>query len=353
MRIAPADTTKMQLPALVQWKPGAAYTRSTRLWQGCPSIEKTGKRLWSAWFSGGPKEPAKGNYGIIAYSDDDGKTWEDPAVVITHPDTAVRVMDTQLWKDPHGKLWIFWTQNVGTDSFDGLWGTWAIRLDQPITTQPTWTAPRRLCDGLMRNKPIVLTTGEWLLPAYNWTNKQSGVYVSTDQGNQWQLRGGPYNESAYFYEHMLVELNDGRVWLLQRNIKESHSSDRGKSWNPLTQVSTLTSAFSRLYIGRLKSGHLLLAYNDDPDRKSRKNLTVRLSLDDGRSWPHALLIDERPDVSYPDVVQADDGLVYLAYDRSRTGEKEILLATFTEADIQAGSFSSKRSRQKSLISKVP
>lgn len=340
------------VPAQFIWSPGEKYAIHTRLWQGCPSIEQTGKRLWGAWFSGGTREPDTGNYGIVSYSDD-GMTWIDPAMVIVHPDSNVRVMDTQLWTDPNGSLWVFWVQNTGRKGFDGIWGTWAVRIDDPESDYPTWTPPRRLCHGLTRNKPIVLSTGEWLLPSYDWINHQSAVYVSCDNGGLWTLQGGPINPPvSNFYEHMCVELANGDIWMLQRNVQGSISVNKGKDWTSLDTIREMTSANSRVYIGRLRSGNLLLVYNDDSLRKTRKNLTAFLSKDDGKTWPYRLLLDERDEVSYPDAAESEDGLIYVCYDRSRTGEKEILLTTFTEADLIAGEFASSRASKRIIISKV-
>lgn len=337
-------------PAQIIWSPGNQYAKDTRLWQGCPSIERTGKRLWAAWFSGGTREPDTKNYGIISYKDE-ANGWVDPAMVITHPDSNVRVMDTQLWTDPEGSLWVFWVQNTGAKGFDGVWGTWAVRIKNPETQVPACTTPRRLCNGLMRNKPIALSTGEWLLPSYDWVNHQSAVYISRDKGESWTLQGGPINPPvSNFYEHMCVELKNGNIWMLQRNIQGSVSANKGKDWTPLDTIPELTSANSRLYIGRLRSGNLLLVYNND--RKSRKNITAFLSEDEGKTWPHQLLIDERDDVSYPDVAETADGLIYVCYDRGRRTDKEILMATFTERDIRKGKFASRLSAQKQVISKA-
>ncbi len=339
--------------ARVITNPGGEYGLETRKWQGCPTIEQTGKRLWTGWFSGGNKEPDRGNYGIVSYSDDNGKTWKDPAIIIAHPDSNVRVMDMQIWKAPDGALWLLWVQNTGPRWFDGIWGTWGIRSENPDALTPTWSSPQRLADGLTRNKITVLSTGEWLLPSYNWVNNQSAIYVSRDAGKSWSLQGGPFNQSSYFFEHMTTELKNGRLWMLQRRMKESFSDDKGKTWTELKDVSQFTAPDSRLYLGRLRSGNLLLIYNDDPERKIRRNIVARLSEDDGKTWPHQLVLDERSLISYPDVVQNRKGIIYVVYDRSRTGEKEILLTTFTERDIKAGKYISKAAAQKRVISKAP
>jgi len=335
---SPDSLRACMVPAMLSTSIAHKFDKETRLWQGCPSIEKTGKRLWAAWFSGGSREPDAGNYGIVSYSDDEGSTWLDPAIVITHSDTTVRVMDPQLWKDPTGKLWIFWVQNQGTHGFDGLWSTWAAQLQHPESGKPAWTKPKRLCNGLMRNKPIALANGSWLLPSYSWLPEyRSTLYISNDRGKSWSLQGGPVNKgSQNFYEHMVVELSDSRLWLLQRNIQQSYSSDRGKTWTNLDTVEEMTSANSRLYLGRLQSGSLLLVYNNDEERKTRRNLTAFLSKDDGKTWPHMLLIDERINVSYPDVTQDAMGRIFLIYDRGRNTDKEIILSQFTEEDIIKG-----------------
>lgn len=344
------DLSAHTLPANFTWMPGPEYGREDRLWQGCPSIEITGKRTWATWFSGGEREPDRGNYGIISYTED-GRQWKDPAMVIYHKDSAVRVMDTELWKDPLGRLWIFWTQNEGAKGFDGSWSTWAIYTTNPEANNPSWTKPKLICNGLTRNKPVVLSTGEWLLPSYDWVTHQSKVYASVDKGKTWKYRGGITNQpDDNFYEHMVVELKNGDLWMLQRNIQSSISKDKGKTWSTPDTLHQFNAANSRLFISRLQSGRLLLIYNND-ENKRRKNLTAFLSDDDGKTWPYSLVIDERDNVSYPEAIQHPDGLIQVIYDRSRTGAKEILIATFTEQDIISGKFKSPSSEEKIVISK--
>lgn len=308
----------------------SAYLPSLREWQGCPSIEITGNRIWTAWFSGGGREPDAGNYGIVAISDNRGISWTDPYLIIRHSNPDVRIMDTQLWKDPLGRLWIMWVQNTGAKGFDGLWGTWAIYTENPQDPDPNWTSPKRLCNGLTRNKPIVLYSGEWLLPSYDWIEFRSTVYISDDNGERWHFQGGPVNEPVRnFYEHMCVQMNDSTIKMMQRDIKESSSNDNGKTWTELQHVSEFTAANSRLYFGKLKSGNLILIFNDDKDKK-RKNLSAYLSKDSGKTWGYPVMIDHRDDVSYPDVAQDESGNIYIVYDRSRGKEKEILMQIITE-----------------------
>jgi hypothetical protein len=77
-----------------------------------------------------------------------------------------------------------------------------------------------------------------------------------------------------------------------------------------------------------------------------------VSADDGETWKGGLMLDERKDVSYPDGMQAADGLIYLIYDHSRHDEKEILMSVFTEEDAVAGNPVSGKARFRQLVNKA-
>jgi predicted neuraminidase len=150
---------------------------------------------------------------------------------------------------------------------------------------------------------------------------------------------------------MLVERQDGSLWMLVRaayGIGEAESTDRGQTWLP-GRDSGIPHVNSRFFIRRLRSGKLLLVAHQPPDKKTRSHLVARLSDDDGKTWLGGLLLDERAGVSYPDGVEAPDGTIYIIYDYSRRGEKQILLATFTEADVTQSKWLSAPARQRVLV----
>jgi hypothetical protein len=84
----------------------------------------------------------------------------------------------------------------------------------------------------------------------------------------------------------------------------------------------------------------------------RTDLTAYISDDDGRSWRGGLLLDGRAGVSYPDAAEAADGTIYLIYDFERTGAREILMTTFTEADVVRGSFRPETGLRRFLVNKA-
>ncbi len=368
---AMAQSDPALAPALVNRNPGPKYGDSTRLFQGIPGIERAPNgRLWALWYAGGPDEPGEGpgNYVVLVTSGDDGRTWSGPKLVIDPPG-PVRAYDACLWHDPKGRLWLFWSQSY--EKWDGRSGVWAISTSGSRGENPKWSAPRRLSDGIMMNKPTVTSSGDWLMPASVWERKPTGgippahmhdlgarrganVMASRDQGKTWTYRGQAIVPERVFDEHMIVERRDKSLWMLVRaayGIGESESADGGATWSP-GRKSGIAHVNSRFFVRRLQSGRLLLVTHEPPDRKTRSHLIAHVSDDDGKTWTGGLTIDERSGVSYPDGVQAADGTIYLIYDYSRTGDKQIFLATFTEDDVVKGQWQSPKARQRVTINQA-
>ncbi|MCA9412133.1 MAG: exo-alpha-sialidase, partial [Candidatus Omnitrophica bacterium] len=351
--IAFASDDPALIPPPINHNPGPEYGDDTRVFQGIPGLERASNgRLWAVWYGGGETEGPE-NYVMVVTSGDDGKTWSDLEIVIDPPG-EVRAYDPTLWIDPTGKLWLFWAQSYGW--WDGRSGVWTITTDEPEAASPEWSEPRRLCNGIMMNKPTALSTGEWLLPAAVWAfppkrtpeefqrpqEKENGsnVIVSKDQGETWDFLGMSDVPERSCDEHLVVEKQDGTLWQLVRTqygVGESFSEDRGKTWSEGRKSETVSHIpHARFFVRRLNSGNLLLVKHNPPDGKTRSHLTAFISEDDGQTWSGGLVLDERNGVSYPDGVQADNGTLYIIYDYDRRGEKKILMCTFTEGDALAG-----------------
>jgi len=339
--------------------PRADHAVTNRAFQGIPSMAVAPRsRLWTTWYAGVTPGEDQNNYVVLSTSADNGKTWREVLTIDPDGDGPVRAFDPELWVSPDGRLYFFWAQMDKTRR-DAQLGVWYIVTTEPDAEQPQWSQPRRIGDGVMMCKPLVLSTGEWGLPISKWRehDHSAQLVVSSDQGKTWTVRGGCNVPVAarLFDEHLFVERKDGSLWLLARTrygIGESVSTDGGKTW-PELKPSAIPHTTSRFFIRRLASGHLLLVKHGGFDQKTgRSHLTAFLSKDDGKTWGGGLLLDERAGVSYPDGQQTPDGLIRIIYDFSRTGERNILLATFREEDAAAGKETSKDVRLRQLVSKA-
>jgi len=358
-------------PAIGEW---AVTNRSTHM---VSSMAVTpGGRLWVTWYvsmTGGENEH---NYVVLSTSGDDGATWEEVLVIDPDGPGPVRAFDPEIWISPDGKLRVYWAQAIGHDG--AVSGTWEIVTADPESSSPKWSPPRRLADGIMMCKPIALSTGEWALPISTWrhTDYSAQMVVSSDKGETWKVRGAANVpvEMRNFDEHMFIERRDGSIWMLVRTrynsgwtvrghrrfdtpgingIGESISTDRGVTWPEVTPLTNIPHPNARFFITRLQSDNLLLVKHGPMDERLevRSHLMAFISRDDGQTWQGGLLLDEREGISYPDGQQADDGTVYITYDRDRSGAREILFATFREEDALAGEAVTDAVRLRQLVSK--
>lgn len=362
-------------PARLISEMGGDHARPMRGAQGVPAIERTASgRLWASWYTGKGKRGVESpsSYIVLATSNDDGKSWTEKLVV--QAPRLCHTYDPCLWIDPAAKLWFFWAQSAGLQ--DGRMGVWACVTEHPEQENPRWSAPRRIANGIMLNKPTVLKNGDWLLPIGLWrdnTNvpnvsfdpreiapytvemlrhnlgeeRGSNVFRSKDQGKTFERIGQVRIPGTRVDEHMLIERRDGSLWMLLRNtggIAQSVSTDGGRTWSEGTMfMAGGKVASKRFFIRRLKSGALLLVRNDAPTGSARTHLTAFLSDDDGATWKGGLVLDDR-ESSYPDGVQAEDGTIYVIYDHQRytlnregrEGVGAVLMAVFREDDVRAG-----------------
>lgn len=332
------------------------YDENIRKYQGCPTIAVTERgRIFAGWYSGGTREPHMENYNLVVTSEDGGKTWSKPVLVIpSDKKLCIHALDIQLWIDKENALHVVWVQNntipvpehipkaekdqpqVIVDGYlfnDFAHSEWESVCYNPDDEDLVFSQPKRLDSGFLRCKPTLLENGDVLSFNYDQISSRYGYSISTDNGKTYKRYYGAEKLATMFDECMAYQLKDGSIRMLSRNysgkLAECYSYDNGRTWTE-AKYSDIVCADTRFFVSRTPSGRILLVTNDDS--RIRKNITVSLSEDDGKTWKYKHLIDERTDTSYPDADFYGDK-IYLVFDRERTGAKEILFAEFSEKDI--------------------
>ena len=210
----------------------------------------------------------------------------------------------------------------------------------------SWTGRRRVfkgyCGALINM--IQTRTGELVVPVQRLVRDPSRhaicVYVSPDAGRTWAHSNiidlGGHGHHAGAMEPTIVELRDGRLWMLIRTnldrFWEAYSSDRGLSWRVIGP-SQIDASSAPGYMLRLASGRLALVWNrlypagrDSYQRRGgdcnlcevaaswhREELSLALSADDGRTWtdPVVILRVEGGGPSYPYVFERVPGELWI------------------------------------------
>lgn len=346
---------------IIIMNPGEEYDEATRSFQGVPSIEKTDEgRLWALWFAGGTQEPSLYNYVVLAYSDDNGETWVQKAVVEGGSEKT-RVSSGFVWMDPEERLWIFCNQTPRDWHRNNMWA-WVCENpnDDNLNFESMGVAFR----GEVINKPTVLSDGTWMVASTTYKSNfgaPTEIYASDDKGKTWTLRGSVPAVSAgdCMCEAVIIEMDEGVLWMSTRigaggatpiepGIYESYSYDGGYTWTQYEPSTTMSGPSSRFQVLRLASGRLLQI--NHYEFSGRSNIHAMLSEDNGKTWPYKLQLDGRGDISYPDVIQDKDGTIYVIHDHERYGALEIIMHAFTEEDIIAGAFQSSAAKQGVIIS---
>lgn len=340
-----------------------------RKWQGIPSIERIENgTIFVAFYSGG-KDEQLGNYCVLLKGDE--KNGFSEPVSAVYAGRFSRCFDPCLWIDGKGRLWFFWSSMPRVR-------TWAAICEKPMEKVLRWSKPFIVGDGVMLNKPLNSSHG-LLFPLAVWKKEinektvkvcrkmkisknaiPDGAYAVKLKDGKFIRLGKVRSAKPSYDEHIFSERRDGALEVYIRtagNIEKAESDDGGVTWsNPYD--SGIKNPNSRFFIGKLKSGRILLV--NHYCYKGRNNLTALLSEDDGKTFPYSLLLDERNKVSYPDAVEGSDGYIYIVYDRERgslnqhetNSAKEILLAKVTESDILAGKITDGESRLKFIVSKI-
>ena len=143
---------------------------TSRKIQVAPSMAVSSEgRLWATWFAGKTPAEDENSYVVVTTSGDGGKSWTEKFYIDPDGEGPLRAVDPELWIDPEGTLWLFWTKMVELDGKNA--GLWAITNNNPNKEDSKWSKPRRVSTGIIKGRPIVLSTGEWVLPVSTWQKK--------------------------------------------------------------------------------------------------------------------------------------------------------------------------------------
>lgn len=296
----------------------------------------------------------------MMHSDDDGKTWTWPRVLIDGPidDRDAGVLETAKgtlivttftslayepilkraesgqtkWPDAQLKKWQAVNNRLSAKERKEQLGVWMIRsTDHGIS----WSTPYR-CQVNSPHGPVQLSDGRLLYAGKElWHgDNRIGVCESKDDGKSWQwlatipTRSGDNHRN--YHELHAVETSKGKliVHIRNHNTKNSRetlqteSSDGGKTWSEPHSIGVWGLPSHLL---RLKDGRLLMSYGH---RRKPFGNQARISDDEGKSWSEPMIISGDGiggDLGYPSTVQLTDGsLLTVWYERMKGSPQAVL-----------------------------
>ena len=385
-------------PALIKinyegQKPYHKHRINLRIFQGCPQVEiSAGGRLWATWFGSNTQAERapfhKGQFSVISTSADDGKTWKEVFVFDPSELLGGSASDPMLWKDPQGNIRFICVRNIdfkGKDDF--ATSAWEFTMLDQESEHTAWTAPRLLGNkNVSVMKPLIFPDGTILRSMDDFKlvgrpNKVRIRFLKEDvDGKPMFVSAFPVDNDAVFAEQMPIIRKDGSLFTFYRakkGQKFAESFDGGKTWKLGGYYPMQFSINTKCILRTLPSGRVLLVANDvqmrqesgknryyftDANGKERElgehntartRMTAYLSDDDGRTFPHRMLLCDEGQISYPSATLSRDGFLYIVYDQGRgvIGQHTIFLSKVTEEDVLAGKLVTGESFLNNIVSR--
>jgi len=285
-------------------------------------------------------------------SKDDGRTWSELRTISEEPPPGRPSGGGLLLKTRDGVI-LYVYMDMGTYKWawddakreaaeDVRLDVWAI---QSLDEGKTWVNRQRIFEGYCGALINIIQTksGHIVAPVQllmrNPSRHATHTYVSADNGKTWErsniidLGGHGHHDGAM--EATVVELQDGRLWMLLRTnwdvFWEAYSSDHGHSWRVINPGEIDTSSAPG-HLTRLKSGRLVLVWNrlypqgkSDYQRRGgdgnlsqvqaswhREELSIAFSEDDSKTWTKPVVFArDKGGLSYPYIFERREGELWV------------------------------------------
>lgn len=279
---------------------------------------------------------------MVRRSSDQGRTWTDPQVVVDYDD-GVGAGDPSLLVDREtGRIFLFHAHGPdGVGFFNSSDGnsndsdsilhtdysysddggrTWQTRRITEDVKDPAWF-------GIFASSGTGIQMSDGRLVQQYAYDSGDGIYAvsvySDDHGQTWRA-GEPVGPGMD--ENKTVELADGRLMLNSRTPEGpyrlvAYSEDGGQTYSDPVPDHALVDPTNNAALirydadaapGTAEADQLL--FTNTAHANSRENLTVRMSCDNGGSWPVSKVIDSGA-AAYSTIVALGDDEFGVLYER--------------------------------------
>ncbi|WP_080903239.1 exo-alpha-sialidase [Parabacteroides sp. Marseille-P3160] len=281
---------------------------------------------------------------VLKRSEDGGKTWSKMITVWDDGDNVCG-NPTPVIDQTTGRIILVSCWNLGEDHEKEIIAQTSknsrrIFILYSENDGETWSAPKEITSTVKRSEWTWYATGpchgiqlqnkrykeRLVIPANHIVAGtklyHSHIIYSDDKGETWNL-GGVVREHGG-NESSVVELGNGDLMLNMRNYNREEnktrsiavSSDGGKTWSEMKYLPELIEPVcqgSTLNYNKSGKNSNKLLFSNPASTDKREKMTIRLSEDNGKTWPCSHLVYPGPS-AYSDLVNLPEGNIGLLYE---------------------------------------
>ncbi len=263
---------------------------------------------------------------VVRRSTNNGRTWTPIETVVDLPDGESASDPSMIVDQQTGTIIMFYnymTHNEGEKEF-------RFHVVKSLDNGKTWTKPEDITEQISKtewNKNFrFITSGRGIQTKsgkllHCVVNLQNGgrVFGSDNHGKSWYLidtKITPFDESK------IVELADGK-WMINSRVSKQGcrtvhiSDDQGKTWATHKETAledpTCNASIIRYTSKKYSVKDKILIFANNNDSKHRKNMSVRISRDDGKTWSKPKTV-YKGSSAYPSLTVMKNGRIGLFFE---------------------------------------
>ncbi len=257
--------------------------------------------------------------------------------------------ETGQWIDglsDESENWIHQWRKKGSQPGYGVKQTSQFLIAKSTDDGLTWSKPENITSKTKKKDwwlfapapghGITLSDGTLVFPTQGRDERGktfSNITWSKDHGKTWVTSKPAFGNTT---ECMAVELSDGSVMLNMRDSsnggnKEENgrrvavTSDLGQTWkehatshNALIEPTCMASIHRHRYMENGEEKSILLFVNPN-DHSVRDKITLKVSFDDGMTWPEDkwILFDQYRSAGYSCITSVDENTIGVLYESSQ------------------------------------
>lgn len=276
--------------------------------------------LYMSWYVYKDKEHENGQIVVTKFNKQKNE-W--PKANFIFPSLSLSSTGNPVLFSYQGRLNLFFVILKGT-----YWDTAQIVHSYFDEKTNTWSNPNTVNTekGIMiRHRPVCFN-GYGVVPAYNEKTMETILYKFSDQAHSWEEHS---KFSGEYIQGDIVTYNQFEWQMYLRaagknsKVMKAMSANSGKSWN-VARATNLHCPLSGIAAIKLNSGNILLC-NNNTERHKRTPISLSLSNTKGATFDLGTWHVDETDIelSYPTLIQEEDGLIHLAFTFNRKMIKHI------------------------------